>query len=371
MEQIWNSILHTLEAFVIPDWGALVQLIPYALAALVALWVVMTAYRFATLGPAYRGTRRITPLPPPGVHMPHGSYAPLLGALGTGLLMGGLVFGGVLLYSGLAVFLFGLLYWGREALAEYDQLHPRTPLPAVAHTGPPPGVHMPAPSFRPLLAAIATTALLGGLVVMNNPQPSNDQRPPTVVLVAVIILAWSLIGWLRDARREYVEAERADRTGHLQPLDAPAWPKRTFATWLILLVVASFYQFGILPPRPAETTAGGPGASPGASGEPSAGPTLPPGTLEITVQTIAYSVKELTVEAGKPFTIHFINRDPAGTSHDVDIRDAAGKTIIEDQQAIDGGTDTLYQYTPLQPGTYTFECSIHPIPSMTGTLTVH
>ncbi|MEA2674710.1 MAG: hypothetical protein QOI92_1902, partial [Chloroflexota bacterium] len=36
----------------------------------------------------------------------------------------------------------------------------------------------------------------------------------------------------------------------------------------------------------------------------------------------------------------------------------------------DGGTSNAYQYTALQPGDYTYICSIHPIPAMTGTLTV-
>jgi plastocyanin len=293
--------------------------------------------------------------------MPHGSYAPILGAAGSGLLFAGLVFGGPLLMAGLVALVFGLLYWGREALAEYDRLHPRTLVPALASSGPPPGVHMPAPSFRPLLGALATTALFAGLVAMGEKQPANDVRPPLIVIVAVLILAWSLLGWLRDARHEYVETVSADSTGHLRALDAPGWPKKTLAAWVVLLVVAGFYQFGIVPPRPA-VPASGPG--------PSAGPTLPPDTFEIKAHVIEYDTKDLAVDGGKPFKIHFINADPAGTSHDVDIRDASGKTILQDKPTIDGGTDTTYEYTALEPGTYKFECSIHPIPTMTGTITV-
>jgi plastocyanin len=373
MEELWHSILHVVELFVIPDWAALVSLIPFALAGLVFLWLALTAYRYATLGPSRRGPGRIKPLPPPGVHMPHGSYAPILGAAGTGLLLGGLVAGGILLWAGLGLLVAALLYWGREALHEYELLEPPTQLPAVVHAGPPPGVHIPAPSFRPFLAAIATFALLGGLVAMGEAQPANDQRPPAVVLVAVLILAWSLVGWLRDARLEYVETAKADRTGHLEALHAPGWPKATLGIWLVLLVGASLYQFGVVPPRPAET-AGGPGASPGASGEPSPGASaetsLPPGTLEVRAEGIQYTVKELTVTAGQPFAIHFINADPAGVFHDVDIRTPDGQTILQDQATIDGGTDVVYQYTALEAGEYRYICSIHPIPQMTGTLTV-
>ena len=364
MEQLWKSFLHTLEAFVIPDWAALVAIIPLGLAGLVGLWLVFMVYRYATLGPTRRGKRRIAPLPPPGVHMPHGSWAPIIGAGGSGLVFAGLVAGGPLLTAGLVVLTFGLLYWGREALAEYDRLHPRTLLPAVAASGPPPGVHTPAPSFRPLLGAIATTALFAGLVAMGEPQPANDIRPPLVVIVAVLILAWGLLGWLRDARHEYVETLKADDTGHLQPLDAPGWPRKTLIAWVVLLVVAGFYQFGIVPPRP-HAAAGGPGAS----AEPSGGPTLPPGTLEVTALNIAFDKKDLSVEAGKPFAIRFVNSDPAAVPHDVDIRDKPAGTILENQETINGGSDALYQYTPLEAGTYTFECSIHS--NMVGTLTVH
>jgi plastocyanin len=362
MAQLWQQLLKTLESFVIPDWAALVALIPLALAGLVGLWVVFVVYRVATLGPDRRGKRRITPLPPPGVHMPHGSYAPIFGAIGSGLLFAGLALGGPLLMAGVVFLGFGLLYWGREALAEYDRLHPRTLVPAVASAGPPPGVHMPAPSFRPLLGAIATTALFAGLVAMGEPQPSNDVRPPLVIIVAVVILAWSLLGWLRDARHEYVETVRADATGHLQSLDAPGWPRKTIAAWLLLLVVAGAYQFGIVPPRPAASGGGGPA--------PSAGPSLPPGTQIVKAQTIAFDKKELTVEAGKPFFIEFINDDPPATIHDIDIHDASGG-VLQNQEGTAGGSETTYEYTALEPGTYTFICSFHPIPSMTGTLTVH
>jgi plastocyanin len=365
MEELWNWILGVLEPFVIPDWNELVSLIPLGLAGLIALWLGFTLYRFATLGPARRGRRRITPLPPAGVHMPGGSYAPILGAAGTGLLMGGLVTGGFLLWAGVLLLTLALLYWGREAVREYDHLQPRTMLPAVVHAGPPPGIHMPAPSFRPLLGAIGTTVLLYGLVVLDAPQPAHDQRPPLVLIVGAIILGWSLVGWLRDSRREYVETLRADQSGHLAALDAPGWPKRTLGAWLILLVVASLYQFGIVPPRPPASAAG-----PGASGEPSGGPSLPPGTLEVTAKDIQFLVKELSVAAGAPFAIHFVNDDPSTVLHDVEIRAVDGKTILQNQAEIAGGSDTLYRYTALEPGEYRFICSIHPIPTMTGTLTV-
>jgi mono/diheme cytochrome c family protein/plastocyanin len=99
--------------------------------------------------------------------------------------------------------------------------------------------------------------------------------------------------------------------------------------------------------------------------------TLPPDavTLEVAAEQIAFDKKALEAPAGKAFAIKFTNKDPAGVMHDIDIRKADG-TVVQNEPTIDGGTSTTYVYTPLEAGTYTFVCSVHPIPAMTGTLTV-
>ena len=56
--------------------------------------------------------------------------------------------------------------------------------------------------------------------------------------------------------------------------------------------------------------------------------------------------------------------------HDVDIRKKNGKTVVVDQKTTDGGQTADYQYPKLEAGEYVFICSVHPIPGMTGTLTV-
>jgi plastocyanin len=97
---------------------------------------------------------------------------------------------------------------------------------------------------------------------------------------------------------------------------------------------------------------------------------LPSGTvLNLVAKDIAYSGLDLEVAAEAPFAIAFQNQDPAGVTHDVDIRDAGGN-VLANQEPINGGTSTNYTYAGLAAGTYTFICSIHPVPSMTGTLTV-
>jgi cytochrome c oxidase subunit II len=129
-----------------------------------------------------------------------------------------------------------------------------------------------------------------------------------------------------------------------------------------------------VPPSQAPGGSGAPGGpgGPGGSGGPGAsGGTAPPNatTVDVTAEGIAFDKKELEVPAAQPFAIHFVNKDGKGTVHDVDIRDHGGQTIVDDPTT-DGGQETVYQVKALQPGTYTFICSIHPIPNMTGTLTV-
>ena len=83
----------------------------------------------------------------------------------------------------------------------------------------------------------------------------------------------------------------------------------------------------------------------------------------------AFDRQALTIPAGQAFGINFKNDDPAGTSHNVELKKSDG-TVIVDPPTIDGGNETTYTYDPLAAGTYTFICKVHPIPAMTGTLTV-
>jgi len=353
MNDLVQSILDLLSPIIIPDWGALVGLIPVGLAILVVLWFLLTIRRFATAGPTRRAPARIAPIAPAHVHMPGGSPAPILVAIGGAGLFGGLVIGGLALIVGVTVLIVTLLIWGREALRDYDHLEPATALPAVVHPGPPPGVHMPGPSIRPLLGALGTAALLGGLVVGG-----------WLLLVAVVFLVWTLLGWLVDASAEYRKVEEADRTGHLENPPARGWPMTALQAFAVVFVIVAIAQTGLL------SSIGGaaaPSASPAASGQGGGGG--PTADLTVVAKDIAFETHALTIGAGKPFSIAFKNDDPAGVPHNIQIRAADG-SVIQDQPTIDGGTSTVYQYQPLQAGTYTFICKVHPFAAMTGTLTV-
>lgn len=90
----------------------------------------------------------------------------------------------------------------------------------------------------------------------------------------------------------------------------------------------------------------------------------------VTAKGIAFDIQAISVTADQPFQIYFRNQDPSTVPHDIDIRDASGNKIVEDKPTIDGGKEVVYDFKALPAGTYKFECSVHPIPAMTGTLTV-
>lgn len=91
-------------------------------------------------------------------------------------------------------------------------------------------------------------------------------------------------------------------------------------------------------------------------------------TLELKAETFAFDLHALEAKAGEAFAIHLVNND-AGTEHDVDIRKADG-TVVVDTATVTGVGEISSTIPALDAGDYVFICSVHPIPGMTGTLTV-
>lgn len=260
IEDLVNGIVDWSKQFITPDWGALIKLIPFGLAALVFLYVSWTVYRFATAGPTRRGKRRLPPATPAGIHMPGPSFAPLLAATGLFFMVFGMVEGGIWLGVGVIVLVITLLYWGREEMRDFDRsavvapggaMVARGALPAPAGA-PPAGVHIPPPSFRPLLISVALTMLVAGMVIGG-----------WALLLGVAALVLTMLGWLRDSRKEYAATVAADTTGHLDLGGAPAWPKATFAALALLIAGALLFSSGLLGGSGDGTAAGSP--APGAS----------------------------------------------------------------------------------------------------------
>jgi hypothetical protein len=372
LEDIWNSILELLTQLVIPDWGVLVALaLPVGTVVLVALGLVWTFRRLMTAPPARRGVQRIPPKTPPGIHMPGGSLAPIFAAIGTALLFLGLVFGGVTLALGVVALILTLLYWMAEGLRIYDHdIEPTTTVvPTRVDAVPPPGVHMPGPSFRPVLAALGTSLLFLGLVFGG-----------LLLAVGVIALVLGLIGWLSDARKEYVKTIEADQTGHLENPPPPGPPSRVFATLVVLVAAAAILQSGVF--STGSANGGTPGAAPGAgeSGAPAASgapgspgpggasgtPEGPPADATVEASGLAFVQATWTGPADRPFKLAFINSD-AGVPHNLALKDAGGADAwIGD---IFSGVETrVYDVPALPAGNYTFICSVHP--DMTGTATL-
>lgn len=369
LEDLWTGILELTAQFVIPDWGAIIALLPILILILVVVFLVWMFRRLHRAPKPRRGKQRLEPQTPAGIHMPGPSYSPVFAALGAGLLFLGLVFGGLVLVLGAVALTLTLLYWLAEALRTYDkEIGDTIPaLPAEVHTGPPPGVHMPGPSFRPFLGAIGTAMLMLGLVFGG-----------WLLAAGVITLILTLVGWFIDAVKEYRKTVEADVTGHLDNIPPPRTPSRLL--WLIgvLVIGAVVLQAGWLPPKDATADGGGavpsgePPASggppssgaPPASGEPPA--SGPPTDVSITAQGIEFVETSFTAPADQPFTIGFLNNDP-GTPHNIEIKDASGGAAFLGD-VFPGVELRVYDVPALAAGSYPFICTVHP--DMTGTATL-
>ncbi len=89
--------------------------------------------------------------------------------------------------------------------------------------------------------------------------------------------------------------------------------------------------------------------------------------LKVTADHISYDVHELTAAAGQPFSIEFTNKE--AVSHNVAIYQ--GEKPFFNGSFITGPGTVSYVVPALPAGTYTFICDVHPVPDMTGTLTIH
>ena len=146
-----------------------------------------------------------------------------------------------------------LLYWLAEALRIFDHdlgVDTTTTLPAVIHDGPPPGVHMPGPSWRPFLGAFGMFALFLGLVFGG-----------WLLTAGIIALIATLVGWLGDAVKEYREVVRADTTGHLENPPAGKTPSLLFGSLVVLIAIATVLQLSAFAIGEVSGGTGGPIAS--------------------------------------------------------------------------------------------------------------
>lgn len=358
-EDLWNGILQLTSKFVIPDWGSVIAMLPVLVFA-GAIVIIVILFLNIWRHPKPRvGKVKVEPIPPAGVHMPGPSWAPPLAALGAFMLFLGLVFGGPLLIVGAIGLTVTLLYWLVEAVRIYDHdLGSTVPaLPDVEHTGPPPGVHMPGPSFLPFLAALGAALLFLGLVFGG-----------WILAAGVVALILTLAGWMGAARAEYEKTVEADSTGHLENIPDPRTPKLLLSGLAIMLVAAFVIQIGWIPPASGEE------ASPGASGAPvEPGGPGEPGTSPVAgakptvhAKDVQFVDQTFQAPANKEFELDFVNED-AGIPHNIEIKDGGGNVIFKGD-IVTGVKTATYTVPALQPGQYPYLCTVHP--TMTGTATV-
>jgi len=92
------------------------------------------------------------------------------------------------------------------------------------------------------------------------------------------------------------------------------------------------------------------------------------GGITLVAQGLQFDTKVLNLPPVAPITITFDNRD-AGTPHNLAIySDPQKSKILFQGDPVVGPTSAPYQIPPLQPGTYYFQCDIHP--TMNGSVVV-
>lgn len=111
----------------------------------------------------------------------------------------------------------------------------------------------------------------------------------------------------------------------------------------------------------------GPGSPPAEEGEgESPGPGAGPGP-GIIANAIAFDKTELQLPAGQETPLPFDNKD-VGIPHNVSIYTEQGGEALFEGEIINGPAKVDYSVPALDPGSYYFQCDVHP--NMSGTVTV-
>jgi plastocyanin len=108
----------------------------------------------------------------------------------------------------------------------------------------------------------------------------------------------------------------------------------------------------------------GPGTEQGMSPPP---PPPPGETGGIIASGVAFNVSELSLPAGQENTLPFDNRD-AGIPHNVSIYTQEGGEALFEGEITTGPAKIDYQVPALDPGSFYFQCDVHP--QMSGTVNV-
>jgi hypothetical protein len=91
------------------------------------------------------------------------------------------------------------------------------PRPAGRRSGPPRGVHLPPPSFLPVVLSIGAALIGAGLAFRSPDQLAN----PFLAIPGLVIFVLGVLWWVRAANREWREVEAGDH-GSASADDQPA-----------------------------------------------------------------------------------------------------------------------------------------------------
>ena len=95
--------------------------------------------------------------------------------------------------------------------------------------------------------------------------------------------------------------------------------------------------------------------------------TVENGAVEITAADLAFDVTSIEATAGEDFTITLVNNDSA--PHNISIYSEEGGDLLGEAGATaEAGQTVTLDVAALEPGTYYFQCDIHP--DMNGTVVV-
>jgi plastocyanin len=114
------------------------------------------------------------------------------------------------------------------------------------------------------------------------------------------------------------------------------------------------------------TDASQPAGSTGETADTGDTATVENGAVEISAANLEFNVTTIQATAGEDFTITLVNDDTA--PHNISILSAEGGDELAVGPTADGGQTVETTVTALEPGTYYFQCDIHP--EMNGTLVV-
>ena len=408
MGDLISQFFQFLQQLILPNWSDLIALLPWTLVAIVLFSLLGLAYAWLRTMARTRSRvprRPAAGAPPPGIHLPGPSRWPFVAPIGAALLLFSFAlppkdaagnatspFNLQLFAVGLVVTLVAIGGWLWDAMREWrttaeptvahaaalpaganaslpvganaavalvpaqsaalqrrrafqvaEQLEPPEPV----YVEPPPGVHMPGPSPWPFFAPIGVTVMLYGIIFSS-----------VLIVGGLILTIIAITGWYLDAGHEYFSTESA---GHAVPKTRDpykAWPRRLVPIYGAVIAISVAitlaplglnYLNSLTPPKSTPT--------------PLTVPTAP----QIAAKGIAFDTKTLVVPAGQAFDLTFNNND-AGVPHNVQIDDSSQKTtILFDGDVVTGVASVAYHVPALPPGTYYFECKVHP--NMNGTVT--